>query len=342
MIIRKKEHWFIMLLIWKGSVLPKLLPQLSILLIWSVGIVIFQDTIFHYKLHLNPAPFTLLGIALALFLGFRNNASYDRYWEGRKLWGGLMNTSRSLARQALTLLDEPQQPAVPATLNTPTRNSPTPNTADPVTLNTPDPLTPNTPDSTLLIDYTIALAYSLKHRLRQTDPSADLQRLLPAPLAARIASARFGPAALITTMGRWTQTARANGRLDSIRQTAFDNNLNQLADIVGGCERISNTPLPYSYSVLIHRTVYIYCFLLPLGLLDSLGWLMPPIVAFIAYTYIALETIANELEDPFGTSPNDLALDTMCRTIENALLEIDDRPLQPDLQPTPPDSYYLT
>jgi putative membrane protein len=88
MIIRKKEHWFKMLLVWRGSVLPKLLPQLLLLLAWSVAVAVFRDTIFHYNLHLNPAPFTLFGIALALFLGFRNNAGYERFREGRKIPSG--------------------------------------------------------------------------------------------------------------------------------------------------------------------------------------------------------------------------------------------------------------
>ena len=308
MIIRKKEHWFKMLLVWQGSVLPKLLPQLLLLLAWSVAVVVFRDTIFHYNLHLNPAPFTLFGIALALFLGFRNNASYDRFWEGRKLWGSLMNTSRALARQALILVDEPDEPIA----------------------------------RTLFINQAIALAYTLKHQLRKSDGTADLARLLPPATAARIGAARFPAAAVIKEMGIWTQQARHQNRLDSVRQVAIDSNLNELASIVGGCERLSNTPLPYSYSVLIHRTVYIYCFLLPLGLLDSLGWMVPPIVVFIAYTYTALEAIADELEDPFGMAPNDLALDTMCRSIENALLEMDDRPCLPDPPAAATDRWFLT
>ena len=318
MIIRKKEHWFKMLLVWQGSVLPKLLPQLLLLLAWSVAVVVLKDTIFHYNLHLNPAPFTLFGIALALFLGFRNNASYDRFWEGRKLWGSLMNTSRALARQALILVDEPDEPIALS--------------------GRPDPATPRT----LFINQAIALAYILKHQLRKTDGTADLARLLPPDTAARIAAARFPAAAVIKEMGIWTRQARHQNRLDSVRQAAIDSNLNELAVIVGGCERLSNTPLPYSYSVLIHRTVYIYCFLLPLGLLDSLGWMVPPIVVFIAYTYTALEAIADELEDPFGMAPNDLALDTMCRSIENALLEMDDRPLRPDPPSAATDRWFLT
>src|ERR1700759_71808 len=100
MIVRKNENWFRMLFIWRGSVLPKILPRLILLLVLCIAVVFFKGTLFHYKIPLNPAPFTLFGIALALFLGFRNNASYDRFTEGRRLWGRLLNTSRSLTRQA--------------------------------------------------------------------------------------------------------------------------------------------------------------------------------------------------------------------------------------------------
>src|ERR1700734_1501718 len=86
MIQRKNENWFRMLFVWQGSVLPQILPRLILLFILSVVIVFFNGELFNHKVPLNPAPFTLFGIALALFLGFRNNASYDRFWEGRKLW----------------------------------------------------------------------------------------------------------------------------------------------------------------------------------------------------------------------------------------------------------------
>jgi len=318
MIIRKKEHWFYMLFIWRGSVLPQLLPRLSMLLIFSIGITAFGDTLARYNLHFNPAPFTLFGIALALFLGFRNNASYDRFSEGRRLWGSLLNTCRSLARQAHTLTNKPK----------------------------------DVKETSLFINGLIALAYSLKHQLRQTDPTPDLERLLAAPpagppapplpdtLAVKVKAARYKPVLLVKELGHWVQSAKNRGHIDSISQQAFDNNLGTLTDIIGGCERIASTPIPYSYSVLLHRTIYVYCALLPLGLVESLGWLMPLFVTFIAYTYVALEAIADELENPFGLNPNDLALDAICRNLENSLLELDDRPLLPD-QPSA-DPYILT
>lgn len=298
MIIRKNENWFRMLFIWEGSVLPKVLPRLILLLLLSVGIVFFKGTLFHFKIPLNPAPFTLFGIALALFLGFRNNASYDRFWEARKLWGALLIDTRSLARQAITLSGYSE----------------------------------NSAEIREFINNMVAFSYSLKHQLRHTDAGTDLQRTLSPELAAVISQARYQPVILLKQLALWVKTAKEKGQLDSIQQVAFDNNLNKLSEIVGGCERIASTPIPYSYQVLLHRTVYIYCFLLPFGFVDSLGWFTPIIVTFIAYTFVALEAIADEIEEPFGSEPNDLALNAMCLTIETSLLEMigGELPIQPD------------
>lgn len=103
MIVRPRLNWLRMLLVWRGTVLPTLLPRLALIFAVSLLAVIGHGRLFHWKVPLNPTPFTLVGVALAIFLGFRNNASYDRFWEGRKLWGALLNDTRSLAGQALTM-----------------------------------------------------------------------------------------------------------------------------------------------------------------------------------------------------------------------------------------------
>jgi len=277
-----------MLFIWKGSVLPTVLPRLMLLLTISICVVWLRGTIFSFKVPLNPVPLTLFGFVLALFLGFRNNVSYDRFWEGRKLWGALLNDTRSLARQALTL---------------------------------PNTLAKNDQNANF-IQLLVCFTYALKHQLRGTDAIPDLQeRLDPAQFHA-VSTARFKPVVLMKLMGEWVKAAKHENRIDSIQQARFDENLDKLSDIVGGCERIISTPLPYSYRVLLHRTVYSYCFLLPFGLVDSLQWLTPLIVVFIAYTFVAFEAIADEIEQPFGTEANDLALNSLCRTIETTLLEL--------------------
>lgn len=288
MIIRKKEHWFKMLFIWHGSVLPTVLPRLILLLIISIGVVWLRGTIFSFKIPLNPVPLTLFGFVLALFLGFRNNVSYDRFWEGRKLWGALLNDTRSLARQAMTL----------------------PNiTAD-------NKLTTN------FIQLLISFTYALKHQLRGTDASLNLNTRLSEEQFKIIAPTNFKPVMIMKLMAEWIKNIKNDNKIDSIQQARFDENLDKLSDIVGGCERIISTPIPYSYRVLLHRTVYSYCFLLPFGLVDSLQWLTPLIVVFIAYTFVAFEAIADEIEQPFGTEANDLALNSMCLMIETTLLEL--------------------
>ncbi|WP_306350065.1 bestrophin family protein [Flavobacterium sp. '19STA2R22 D10 B1'] len=291
MITKKKTNWFKMLFEWKGSVLPQLLPRLCLLFLFSLLIVYFRDFLLKHHIHLNPAIFTLFGIALAIFLGFRNNVSYDRFWEGRKLWGALLNDTRSLARQAHTLIEGEDYK----------------------------------PQQTDFIKQLTALVHALKHQLRNTDADPDLQRLLPNTMANSLKNNTFKPIVIMKSLGLWIQNARREGRIDSIQQIAFDENLNKISDIIGGCERISSTPIPYTYSVLLHRTVYMYCFMLPFGFVESLGWITPFIIVFVAYTFTALEAIADELEDPFGTQPNDLALDAMSEMIENTLAELDDQ-----------------
>lgn len=288
MIIRKKEHWFKMLFVWHGSVLPGLLPRLFLLFILSLGIVYLRGVIFSFKIPLNPAPLTLFGFVLALFLGFKNNASYDRFWEGRKLWGALLNTARSLTRQALTLK--------------------------------------NGKESSVSVSQFIqllgAFIFALKHQLRGTDAYKDLKDRLNEDQLKIVSAAKYKPAVIMRLLAEWVQKAKEEGSIDTIQQARFDENFDKLSDIVGGCERIVSTPLPYSYRVLLHRTVYIYCFLLPFGLVDSLRWFTPLIVVFVAYTFVAFEAIADEIEEPFGTEANDLALNSMSVIIEETIHEM--------------------
>ena len=98
MIIKEKNNWFRMLFVWHGSVLPEILPRLVALFLLSSGIVYLRGQLFEYKISLNPTPFTLIGIALAIFLGFRNNASYDRFWEGRKRFNIKLKISQKAHR----------------------------------------------------------------------------------------------------------------------------------------------------------------------------------------------------------------------------------------------------
>lgn len=288
MIVRPRLHWFRMLLAWRGSVLPELLPRLFLILGLSIAAIAVHDHLLRVIEHLNPTPFSLIGIALAVFLGFRNNASYDRYWEARKLWGQLLNESRSLTRQVLSL---PRDRVDAGHIRE-------------------------------FVGVLGAFPHALRHQLRHTDPRDDFAARLPAPLLERVMASRYRPATIMLCLGEWVQQRSREGELDSWAVLAIDRNLNGLSDVIGGCERIASTPLPFAYSVMIHRTVYFFCAALPFGLVDSIGVFTPIFSVFVAYTFMALEAIASQIEDPFGTEDNDLALDVMSAFIEDATRDL--------------------
>jgi putative membrane protein len=274
-----------MLFVRRGSVLLAILPQLLWTTAFAVLVTVLHGRVFQWKVPLNFVPFSLIGLTLAIFLGFRNGTSYSRYWEARTLWGALLNETRSLVRQVLTLPDAPAQANVP----------------------------------TLRL---IAFVHALRHQLRGTDPAADLARLLPPEDCARLQAVRFKPAVLLLMVGEWMRGQRQAGRLDPMLAQSTEVPLGRLTEALGGCERIASTPIPFTYSVIIHRTIYLYCVLLPFGLVDAIGPMTPVVVAFIAYTFFALEALGAEIEEPFGTEPNDLALDAMSQMIESTLREM--------------------
>ena len=285
MIVRPRPNWFRMLLVVRGSVLPVILPQLLLTLAFALVVTLFHGRILVWKVSLTFVPFSLIGLTLAIFLGFRNNTSYARYWEARMLWGEVLNDTRSLARQALTLVDAASQ-------------------------------------STVFVYRLIAFVHALRHQLRDTDPSTDLARWLSESDRARLQGARYKPSAILLLAGEWLRDRRHEGQLSPPLAQAMEVHMGHLSDALGGCERIAGTPIPFTYAVIIHRTVYLYCLLLPFGLVDSIGSMTPLVVTFIAYTFFALEALSSEIEEPFGTAPNDLPLDALSEGIEASMLEL--------------------
>ena len=303
MVVRPHLHWFRMLLAWRGSVLPQLLPRLFLIFFVSLVAIAVHAHLLPISVNLSTTPFSLVGIALAVFLGFRNNASYDRYWEARKLWGQLLNTSRSLMRQALTL---PRGDG-PNGMNGAVADA----------------------DVREFAQVLGALPHALRHQLRHTDACEDLAARLPAPLLERVLASRYQPIAIVQWLSEWVQRRAQAGALDGYAALAFDRNLNELSNSIGGCERIAGTPLPFAYSVMIHRTVYFFCAALPFGLVESIGSFTPVFAVFVAYTFMAHEAIASQLEDPFGTEDNDLALNALSNTIEDAVRDMLGEPSLP-------------
>lgn len=293
MIVRPQPHWFRMLFVWNGSVLRAIIPQMLLMTAVSTLAVFTGGKVFGDKLPLNTSTFTLLGVALAIFLAFRNNASYDRYWEGRKIWGALLIAARALASQGLHYASG------------------------------------DTTQRQLFIDRIVLLVHALKHQLRKTSPQAELERLLPAAQAQQLGQARYLPVAVMDDLRGLLARASDEGQLSDARLWACDQQLNEINHCIGACERIASTPIPFAYGVLLHRTVYIYCLLLPFGLVDAIGYATPLISVFVSYTFLALEAIACDIAEPFAVSPNGLALEAISVEIERSLRELAGQPLPP-------------
>lgn len=263
MIVRPRTNWLKMLFIWRGSVLKKIIIQLAIITIFSIAVYLFKGKIYEYKVHLNPTIFTLIGLALAIFMGFCNSASYDRFWEGRKLWGLLVIETRSLTRQIFSLVNDSSPEAQK--------------------------------EKQEIVKMISAFSWSLNDQLRDKSGTEHLTRLLSPKHVEQLQGKKFIPSIILGFIADWLNQQNKKGNIDTIVLTSMDQQLNQFSNISGGCERIYNTPLPFAYSVLLHRTVYLYCFWLPFGLVDSLGWMMPLIVLLISYTFIALDAIIQEI-----------------------------------------------
>ena len=135
----------------------------------------------------------------------------------------------------------------------------------------------------------------------------------------------------LVEMGHDLAAGRNAGTLDPIAHRILEERLTALTLIEAGCERIAGTPLPFAYTLLLHRTAYLFCLILPFGLVATAGWATPFFTAFIAYTYFGLDSLSEELEDPFGTEANDLPLDSLCRTCEISVFQALGEPTPPPL-----------
>ena len=299
MIVRPPHNWFRILFVWNGSVLRSIIPQLTVLALVAVLAVVVHGCKYDAAIPFNTTPFTLCGVALTIFLAFRNNASYARFWEGRRLWGNVLISARNLTSQVLCYV---------------------PNDAAGL-------------DRTEFVRGIIGFVYALKHQLRKTDPTPDLLRYLGDERARALQAKHYRPTAILNEARHGLSKLQRRGVISDTQLWMFDNQLNELGMMVGGCERIASTPIPYPYSVLLHRTIYAYCLLLPFGLVASIGIATPLISAFISYTLLALEAIASDVAEPFGIAPNNLALDAMTRTIERSLLELCDEALPAETKP---------
>lgn len=275
---------------------------LLLLVLWDVSIVVAYQVLHWEWVGSKNVPLALYGSAIGIIVGFRNNSSYGRWWEGRGLWGQIVNNSRSLARQALTTMH--------------THDAPVGESATPAEVDAVQSL------QRRLVHYQIAYVQSLRQHLRGLDPWPEVERVLPEENLTAFRSSKNVPLSLQQAMGALLREAKQNGWLDRLEWQSMDRNLDDLADAQGGTERIKNTPLPKQYDVFPMLFVQIYCLLLPIGMVENLGWFTPLGSTLVGWMFLALDKIGRDLEDPFDNKIYDVPLTAICTTIEINLRQL--------------------
>ncbi|AMO49406.1 bestrophin family ion channel [Kosakonia oryzendophytica] len=304
MIVRPEQHWLTRLFVWHGSVLPKITSRLVMNFLLSIAVIWMLPWYTSLGIKLTVAPFSILGVAIAIFLGFRNNACFARYSEARLLWGQLMIASRSLLREVKTTL-------------------------------------PDDDGVAHFIRLQIAFAHCLRMTLRRKPQGEVLANYLSGQELRTVLNAHSPANRILLLMAEWLGERRAKGTLSDILFHSITQRLHDMSAVLSGCERIFTTPLPFAYSLILHRTVYLFCIMLPFALVVDLHFMTPFVSVLISYTFISLDTLAEELEDPFGEEDNDLPLDAICNAIEIDLLQMNDADVLPHKM-TPGKNYQLT
>ena len=296
MIVRDQNDTLKLLFSWRGTILPKVLPPLGLVMLISaiVGGIEYIDL---YRFPEIPlVGFTLIGVVLSIFLGFKNTACYDRWWEARKLWGMLIANARHFDRDC-RILPQGRRERV--------------------------------------VQHVIVFANVLRDRLRHQTVSPDALHQtsgLSQQALTQLYQQNNAPQYTLSLIQWELMLALKEGEISDIIYTQMNAHVTELSLVQTGCDRIATTPLPFAYSVLLNRTVYFFCILLPFSLGSVLGLATPLLVGILAYTFLGLDALSTEIEEPFGTQSNDLPLDSMVRTIEIELLGTLGKPTPPPIQ----------
>lgn len=243
----------------------------------------FED--YHYPG--ATAVHSLLGVVLGLFLVFRTNTAYDRWWEGRKKWGALVNQSRNLAMKMNTCL-------------------------------APE----NKSDRVFFARMISNFVFAMKEHLRDGVNPDEIQELEEGGFKAELAKRGHQPLYVVDRMYAKLKELTKRGELTGEEYIVIDQDGKELMNIIGACERIKNTPIPYSYNMFIKKFIFLYTVTLPFGIISVTHYWTIPIVTVMFYLLVSTELIAEEIEDPFGRDDNDLPTDALSTKIRSNVEEV--------------------
>ena len=227
--------------------------------------------------------YSLIGFVLSLLLVFRTNTAYDRWWEGRKKWGELVNNSRNLAIKISALTDDPEIKAY---------------------------------FKRMISNYVFAMKEHLREgvKLEELDLTDEEKK--------ELSQFDHKPNYIAQKMYAKLHAMKQSGKLTEENYIVIDVNLKTFSDIIGACERIKNTPIPYSYSMFLKKFIFIYVTTLPLAFVNTFGYYSSLVSIFVFYVLVSMEILAEEIEDPFGKDDNDLPTDDLCQKIKANVSEV--------------------
>lgn len=278
------HNWYAHLLDIKGSMVREICGRVMTSVVWSALVVVVHG--YHPWIGMPSSLHSLVGVAVGLLLVLRTNSSYDRFWEGRKLWGSIVNECRNLARAGRVLLKD-----------------------DPNLMRE-------------IVRWSAAFPYAAMFSLRGRDGFGPVALRLPIEEAEMALATPHTPLEVATKITARLASARDRGLISDYVFVYLDTNVQLLIDYLGGCERIRKTPIPFAYMVHLRRALILYAFSLPFAMVDEFGWATVLVTLLVTYVFFGIEEIAVEIEDPFGEDANDLPLEEICATIEGNVLPL--------------------
>lgn len=253
--------------------------------LFTIGVAYLEITYFPEATYLSnlTTVYSLIGFVISLLLVFRTNTAYDRWWEGRRKWGEMVNDSRNLAVKISTLQFDNEE---------------------------------NDFFRRMISNFVFATKEHLRRevKLEELELSGEEYKLL--------SKKTHVPVEIIHLMFKHMNKLKCEGKLSEMEYLAINDNLDSLVDSLGACERILNTPIPYSYSLFLKKFIFIYTTTLPLAFVTTFGYFSALIATFVFYVLVSMEVLAEEIEDPFGTDDNDLPTDQLCATIKRNVDEV--------------------
>jgi putative membrane protein len=285
---REKEKWFQVALRLRGSVISAVLPR--VILCGSFGFFVALLHKFGVSVSMPFLSALIPNIVLGLLLVFRTNTAYERFWEGRKAWGSIVNTVRNLSRQIWVSIDEKE------------------------------PKDRENKISALRL--LIAFAIATKLHLRAEPVHSELEPFMSQSRYFKLKTMNNPPLEVAFWIGDYLQDQYKHKHLNAHQLTALQSLINILVDNLGACERILRTPIPIAYAIHLKQLLLLYCLALPFQMVRDLTWWTGPIVALISFTLFGIEEIGIEIENPFGHDANDLPLDAICATMKRNIEDL--------------------